>query len=194
MTFSPCFYNMILTFFCLLGTILEEKKSTIKQIKMANKNLKQKRVECKKCGKSFSTNVTLKEHLLRHQGLVYPCTLCDEIFTFKANLRKHVRYQHTDTTLQPCLICKKVIKRGSMSQHLKIHMTDRELYACQKCDAKLSLKDSFRAHLLIHSGQQKKITCKICNTQVSKDNFSRHFKNHKDTSPTFPCRIALNNF
>ncbi len=141
---------------------------------------------CTQCGKSLSTKAILKEHVLRHQGVTFPCTLCNQTFTGEANLRRHVKYQHTYTALEPCSICKKEVKPPGMAQHLKLHETDRELYPCQQCGAKLVSKASLQAHILrVHSDEQKMTTCKVCNIEVKQRCLRRHMLTHN--TRTFPC-------
>ena len=127
-----------------------------------------------KYGKSFPANSPFKE-----------CNLQIQDTTMQAHLQRDVKYHDTSTNLESSSNCKKEANPEHITQHLKHQKTDKELYPCQHCGAKLSSKDTLKNHLLIHSGQQKMTTCNICNIQIQQSSLPRHLMTHD--SKTFPC-------
>ena len=53
------------------------------------------RVKCKDCGKSFSSKSKLNEHVKAiHEGIKHKCDICEKLFSYKRDLRRHHVKQH----------------------------------------------------------------------------------------------------
>uniref|UniRef100_A0A182WF22 Uncharacterized protein n=1 Tax=Anopheles minimus TaxID=112268 RepID=A0A182WF22_9DIPT len=65
---------------------------------------------CKYCPKRFKGPTARKTHELIHQGVKFPCTLCDKIYTYKSLLNSHMRKAHRSRIL--AIISEYIRKRG----------------------------------------------------------------------------------
>ena len=61
------------------------------------KTIQLPRVECSKCGKTFTTKTTLKLHTKSvHLGIKEPCLFCAMTFSQITNMRTHMKKQHLE--------------------------------------------------------------------------------------------------
>nr|XP_027216401.1 zinc finger protein 888-like [Penaeus vannamei] len=126
-----------------------------------------KKFECQKCSKSFSTSSALychnkqvhEKHNYRH-----PCSMCDKVFICKAKLVEHIR---THTGEKP--------------------------YTCSECNVAFAAKATYKTHMkLIHGSKihsqklgrkapktniQYIYSCPICHVNVKSDHLESHFSN-----------------
>ena len=125
----------------------------------------------------------------------FPCLLCDEVFSLKMGLTKHVNSKHTDVKRnckgkgRLCKISHRRIGKGNVLhvcdqcdfQHpdkgpFKIHFKSKHAssYPCNKCDYKSKTKDQLRQHYkIIHDGVR--YSCSKCDYQSTNN---RSLKNH----------------
>lgn len=60
---------------------------------------------CCSCGKSYSTQIRLTEHVQQCAGVEnYPCHTCDSVFSSAQSLKRHVRLKHNND-MEPCPEC-----------------------------------------------------------------------------------------
>jgi len=85
----------------------------------------EKKFQCLKCFKNFTTKVQLKHHMNIHLGLrPYTCAVCGKGFTQPTHLKVHKR-THDGSRPYMCSVCGKTFAIASnMRKHLAIH--DRE--------------------------------------------------------------------
>ncbi|XP_063590853.1 zinc finger protein 26-like [Penaeus indicus] len=125
----------------------------------------EKKFECQKCNKSFSTYHALychnkqvhEKHNYRH-----PCSMCDKVFICKAKLVEHIR---THTGEKP--------------------------FVCSECNVSFAAKATFKTHMkLIHGSKSpsqklgKKTpetnieyiySCPLCHVNIKSDQLETHF-------------------
>ena len=75
-----------------------------------------------------------------HEGIKYPCQLCEYKATHKHNLLSHIKSVHEDVKI-PCQQCDyKAIKKGDLFRHIKtVHARQNVKYPCQQCEYKACL-------------------------------------------------------
>uniref|UniRef100_A0A182PBH7 Uncharacterized protein n=1 Tax=Anopheles epiroticus TaxID=199890 RepID=A0A182PBH7_9DIPT len=61
---------------------------------------------CKYCSKCFKASNSLKTHELIHEGVKFPCTVCDKVYSYRSLLNKHIRICHAkDVHDKLCRLC-----------------------------------------------------------------------------------------
>lgn len=108
---------------------------------------KHKSILCTQCGKSFTRQSHLEEHINIHEGKKpYECEICARPFASKSNLAKHERI-HTGEKQFTCTKCKKrfTLKRN-MIEHEKIHSGKRD-HECKICNQTFTRNCSLTRHL-----------------------------------------------
>ena len=87
-----------------------------------------KHIKCTQCEKAYSRITSLYLHVRSsHEGIKYPCALCDFVGNQKVNLQEHIVSKHEDTLENP-----------------------PEIYVCAFCDYTSKIKKRLRKHEIIH--------------------------------------------
>ena len=67
-----------------------------------------KRLECEKCGKSYTLRYSLRKHLdwhdLKEHGLKFICKQCHKTFSSREIFGRHVRTQHKGLRFVPEIV------------------------------------------------------------------------------------------
>ncbi|XP_053668406.1 zinc finger protein 69 homolog [Anopheles marshallii] len=83
----------------ICGMILEDKKR-LKDHSRVHSD--EQPFVCKYCPKRFKGPSARKSHQLIHEGVKFPCTVCDKIYAYKALLNAHMRKAHvTEDSANP---------------------------------------------------------------------------------------------
>ena len=105
---------------------------------------------CAQC--SFTTNYhrQFELHATLHTGKRCLCSLCGRAYSGQAQLRVHMRVQHSEQSFR-CTLCDFVTKRPEgLTKHMKSHSTERP-YPCPHCDYRGKRKAHLRRHMVRHS-------------------------------------------
>lgn len=108
----------------------------------------------------YSSLKNLKRHKeYTHECIKYPCFFCEQKFSRKQFLNKHVRLKHTTEDLTkmkfPHLyphICDRCGKRFPEVQHLEIHDCSPSylIHECNQCPARFPYHNHYRKHMATH--------------------------------------------
>ena len=146
-----------------------------------------------------SPPVPLKQPLsLSKTSRSFHCSLCPEIFRWRAEYRRHAELVHgqkiTDPMV-PCNICNKQIVAKRLNEHIKtVHGNERP-YKCeyQQCDKKFAKPSELRNHLRTHTGERP-YKCDVCNASFTYSHIlTRHKKYHEGTKK-FTCKFCDKSF
>lgn len=121
------------------------------------------RVPCPECGKTFSCNANLRDHMRLHTGeRPFICGECGMSFAQRSNWRLHKRV-HTGERPYMCGICGKTFSRSShLPGHMRIHTGERP-YTCDQCDHAFASHQALKNHSRTHTGE-KPFVCEYCRT------------------------------
>ncbi|XP_035259431.1 zinc finger protein 558-like isoform X2 [Anguilla anguilla] len=143
----------------------------------------EKLYKCRQCENCFTTKSGLKKHLRLHTGQkVNRCTQCDKCFNTKSNLDTHLRV-HTGEKPYKCTQCEKCFRtKYDLNSHLKIH-TGEKPYKCTQCEKCFYSKSNLDIHLRIHMGE-KPNRCTHCDKRFNKkSHLDIHLRIHTGEKP-----------
>ena len=101
---------------------------------------------CPICDYASNTKSVLTTHLTVHGiGERLKCDQCDKDYSRKAELRRHIEWQHTLAIQIPCTICKKTFARKlHLKNHMKIH--NPKTIPCDKCSKMFGTAGGLNLH------------------------------------------------
>lgn len=150
--------------------------------------------ECPECSRKFSHDASAKKHYKKHfqtapppkkptpKG-VFPCQLCEKIFSRNDYLKKHM-ICHEEKKRFKCDHCDRIYARNNaLKFHIITAHTERQEFECH-CGKTFSTMQSLTRHQIVHSAS-KPLKCLICGLRSSrKDNLFRHIRTfHTESDP-----------
>ncbi len=150
------------------------------------------RKTCPVCKHEYARTY-LPKHMLSHNEKGTPtfsCSDCDYKSTEKGNLKRHVRYRHTEREKQACSICQKRVL--NLDLHLKRkHSGKAETISCRMCD-KILDKEHLKRHLeAVHYGRKTE-KCPLCQKKTTR--LRKHMLLHDKHRPRFVCNTCNKTF
>lgn len=138
-----------------------EKKFTSYRLLVSHKKRHEDSIVCNVCGKVYSSEKVLLQHLRLHSGeKPYECTVCNMKFRFQSGLSVHERV-HTGEKKYKCGQCDKMFARGNyLKEHMRIHFNDKP-FKCEFCEAMFTQKNVLKTHVT-----KKHRKCSVCALMV----------------------------
>lgn len=140
-----------------------------------------------------SSKFKIKVHTFR-------CYFCDDVFTVKWKLAKHLQTYHSNERKFVCVICGRAFKQSHhLREHLTSHTGERN-YSCDICEKTFQRKSSQQRHMKSHNaipGEKAKkcpFLCTICGKRFPYSNGAqRHMRTHSGDK-RFQCKICEKRF
>eukprot|EP00088_Acartia_fossae_P054915 TRINITY_DN6350_c0_g1_i1.p1 TRINITY_DN6350_c0_g1~~TRINITY_DN6350_c0_g1_i1.p1 ORF type:complete len:471 (+),score=91.45 TRINITY_DN6350_c0_g1_i1:101-1513(+) len=148
----------------------------------------EKTFSCEKCGETFKKKAKLNAHMsLVHEEIQYSCEICGKSYQNNKGLRKHMNAEHGEKKEFPCEKCGKVFKQKTgRDRHMLLH-EDYRPFTCDKCGKSFPCKSTLKNHLTIHE-ERKPVTCDVCGKSfVNKYKLDSHMNVH---SKPFSCKVC----
>ncbi|ESN92898.1 hypothetical protein HELRODRAFT_129823, partial [Helobdella robusta] len=149
--------------------------------------------KCSFCGKMFSTEKFLKDHMRHHGKNLYKCPYCDMTCPNPSSLRTHIQYRHTEERPYSCEQCQ---FKGKVLVDLKRHMEchTKAWIECQEpgCDYRTKFVWELNLHNKNkHQGDVAKYSCHLCSHKYTRGTFlTTHLKKmHKLKEPSGHVRL-----
>ena len=144
--------------------------------------------ECPECGEMFTTKGAMTVHFKSiHQGVKYPCDLCDYQATQPSNLKAHIQKRH-EGIRYPCDQCdyqaktKTCLQRHIESQHEGVR------YTCNQCDKQFTSQNTLRTHMLKHQiRKEMRYFCDQCGHQAKTEKSLQEHIQSKHEGFKYPC-------
>ena len=154
--------------------------------------------KCDHCDTNFRNKRSIKSHIARfHSGNIrqkFDCDLCNVKLSEKANLNRHKKLVHTDSSQVSCEKCSKVFSSDdSLKRHID-HVHNKIRHQCNICNKTFS---AIRAHQKLHQHKKikypiksnlKKFTCAYCSKEwQTKTLLRNHIKVVHEESQKTSC-------
>ena len=150
------------------------KTHSCQVLRKTGKNL-EKICQCDQCGRAFSSNGQLSQHLLNHMAeFPFKCTECPKAYKTEYKYKKHMTF-HNKEDIQ-CEFCKQMCI-SVLAYKLHIRRKHRYTLECEVCKREFNNTPSFRTHMRIHN-KEKPYACTECTFSFhSKSSLFNHNKN-----------------
>ncbi|XP_058464450.1 zinc finger protein OZF-like isoform X2 [Malaya genurostris] len=180
----------------ICGKLCHGKHKLRKHIELTHEKVK--KFECHLCHKMLSTLAAVQAHIkIMHSTKEVKCKHCDKSYSSELSLRYHLKKheQHPDvkfssdwkkyyeivesedgTKLKKCNLCGTVCKAIARHMH-SVHFPTE--YRCDQCDTVFKDKKAYEIHVWVHE-HGKAYECPICGKKTSeKRNLIAHLKTKK---------------
>jgi len=152
--------------------------------------------KCNFCNEQFEQMVALESHASKEHNIVrpqYQCTECGKLFSLENTLKQHMRF-HTDNAFT-CNVCgKKFEQKHGLKAHMKTHAGETRTivsaeFKCNVCEKCFTVKQQLQEHERIHSGA-KPFVCNICGRAFrQKAHVVKHRRTHTGDRP-YCCSVC----
>lgn len=151
---------------------------------------------CCKCARRFHCEALLRNHervhLPKEERLVFPCDLCQKMFSSKSAVSAHLKAIHLRERPFVCDQCgNSFASKGILQEHLTIHSDDAP-WNCTKCNKNFKTKYRLKIHMDTH--RETPYQCPKCPVQLSTRRTLRmHLVVHRDTK-AYQCSTCGKEF
>ncbi|XP_068112107.1 zinc finger protein 547-like [Hyperolius riggenbachi] len=141
---------------------------------------------CSDCGKCFTLKTTLERHRRTHTGeKPFSCPECGKTFTRKNSLVHH-QGSHRQGMPHYCSECGKSFQNKlTLMRHQRKHLQVLP-YSCKECGKSFSVKSSFVGHVRKHTGE-KPFLCSVCGKAFSLRPYLLFHQSVHMTEKPFSC-------
>lgn len=147
---------------------------------------------CKVCEEAFTKRTLLVKHVETHlQDPDSCCGLCGHQYESTTSLAAHLRSHHE--LGNSCHVCGKTFPaHTALEMHLRIH-TGEKPFSCTYCGKSFNQSGNLKMHLKIHTGE-KAFCCSLCGRGFTqKQTLDRHVRFH-NKERRFLCQVCGKGF
>ena len=164
--------------------LIKEKMITVNKMKVEGKSKNE--YYCKDCKLITKSLPYLKRHIdSKHQGLRFPCSICEYRAFYKHDLDNHMKAKHMEATFK----CEKCDYSTHCKSNLTKHKAFRhegKTFPCSECNFKAARKSSLRQHVKsIH--ENVKYNCSACDFSGTQQGDIIKHKNRVHLGIEFKC-------
>ena len=157
----------------------------------------EKRYRCEECNFAFWEKSDLQRHIRSHVGnRPFKCNFCEQTFTWKRYLLKHLNIHHKDDTHHFCIDCCACFESEvALTDHIvEAHSNKKQLtHTCSHCGEEFYFKYKLDEHMFKHTGI-KAHKCEKCTLAfVSRRELERHIADHS-MEVSFHCNTCDQTF
>ncbi len=132
--------------------------------------MKDKKIDCNICSKTFASNRTLRNHVNAVHKKMKPhkCQICAVTFSRISSLKSHVDAIHNNLRPFECKICSKALTTNrSLKQHVEAVHEKMKSHKCQICAKSFSQICHVRSHVNSVHNNLRPLECKICSKKFA---------------------------
>ena len=158
-------------------TYSRKRRQELKEASINDDRAKAKTLNCRYCGKSYSSYVGRLHHeRSRHiLGKVFACSFCGKTFYSLQQVQTH-NMIHTGERPYECKECgKSFTQKATLIQHKRTH-TKEKRFKCGECGKAFARRGDLTRHTLTHR-RLKPFKCEICDMMFTRKHFmERHVR------------------
>ncbi|XP_065163171.1 zinc finger protein 91-like [Atheta coriaria] len=151
--------------------------------------MKERRHECEKCLKRFTTKQAKQFHMKKHaDDENFVCHKCFKPFLSKSNLMEHLQF-HDKTKKFLCSECGQSFTRNDyLIIHMRRHRGEKP-YTCKYCGKGFPRGTDLKVHERYHTGEKTHL-CVVCGHGFNRAyNLTVHMRTHTGEKP-YKCRYC----
>ena len=147
---------------------------------------------CADCGQKFSLKRYLDMHIAsKHSGVVYNCSVpgCPKKFTTERSLKLHL-LAHEGKFNFICNQCGKgFMRKGALNEHLAVHMGEKT-FLCSNCGKQFRVLSSLKRHKDSCGVSTRGFTCPVCNKQFKTERYLKEHMVIHDDPKRYQCVVC----